>query len=475
MNKSSLWTAVILVSLCSIANQSYACTGIPVAVIKDPDPKYISRYEKLEFDGSLSCDNDPPPEGGDSIVDYRWHWPDEAEDPNQSLDNGKTGWAWFTPPGECQVGLDVKDDENIWSPLEECTVRIVEVTLSGGGQLVVGDIVEIDLSVNPTTFPGEMKLTALGPYKHCIKVWKEETKQTLLIGDGTESKTWNPPSSMPTTLWVEGISPTGATTEARLSLLYDPPSHPSLTAKFIDFTVVGVGVGVEILYCYDWILMYTGEHADDTPTQNCVAIGRPSGGSYSWECSTTASGMLGIVSGQNTDTAKVKGIAASSSVGDAKITVSYTLGGETAEETGSVTVRRPAQTLVHHGDFDWENRTTINYFHKVRDQFGESIGRTGMPCDEVVTCEYGLDENVTSPADTAIHDAEKAPEYPFGNWEGGIAVKDVLGCPTTQMENSKYKQKIYIGGWLTWPTYYIYMQPLEDDPWPCIWKTVGPP
>jgi len=153
----------------------------------------------------------------------------------------KTAWAWFSPPGECQVGLKVKDDENIWSALEQCTVRIVEVTLSGGGYLAVGDLVEIDLSVNPDSFGGEMKLTALGAYRDSIKVWKEESKQTLYIGNGTYSKTWAP-DALPATLWVEGISPTGTPTQAKLTLLYDPPSpHPYLSpVEEIYFTVVEV-------------------------------------------------------------------------------------------------------------------------------------------------------------------------------------------------------------------------------------------
>ena len=119
----------------------------------------------------------------------------------------------------------MKDDENNLSIKKECTVRIVEVTLSGGGDLAVGDLVEIDLSVNPDSFGGEMKLTALGAYRDSIKVWNEESKQTLYIGDGTYYKTWAP-SALPATLWVEGVSPTGTSAQAKLTLLYDPSSHP---------------------------------------------------------------------------------------------------------------------------------------------------------------------------------------------------------------------------------------------------------
>jgi len=136
----------------------------------------------------------------------------------------------------------VRDDELNWSETENCIVRIIEVTLSGGGDLPVGDLVEIDLSVNPDSFGGEMKLTALGAYKNSIKVWKEESKQTLYIGDGTYYKTW-PPGALPATLWVEGISPTGTPTQAKLTLLYDPSSHPYLSpVEEIYFTVFNVEI-----------------------------------------------------------------------------------------------------------------------------------------------------------------------------------------------------------------------------------------
>ena len=333
------------------------------------------------------------------------------------------------------------------------------------------DLVAISLSYEPSSlYPGYIELK-VGYSNNNIRVWTDSTKGNLVIPDGSNYyKRW-PVGTQPSTLYVEGVS----AGTAELWLLYsshwnpDTPVYPGgeYNHDSVDVTVVGV----DILYCFPHILMYTGDHAADTPTQNCVAYGHPSGGTYSWQCSTTDDGMLGIVSGQNTDTAEVKGVAASSSVLDAKITVTYTLGGKTAQDTRSVTVHRPKYTLAYSGYFDQQYRTKRNYFHPVRDQFGGYLYITGMPCDEVVTCIYGLDENVTSPGATAYHNKENEDtgDY-YGDWPGGIAVKDVLGCPTTQMENSKYKQDIYVGGWLTSPTYYIYMQPLEDDPWPCIWK-----
>jgi len=179
--------------------------------------------------------------------------------------------------------------------------------------------------------------------------------------------------------------------------------------------------------------------------------------------------MLGIVSGQNTDTVNVKGVAPSHSLGDAKITVSYTLGGLTVEETGTVTVRRPYGTVAFAGKFDQEFRTFRKYFHPVYDQFRKWIDRIHIPCDEEVRIKYGPEPD-TSPSPTEFWDAELPPEFPFANWPGGIAVRDILGCPTAQTPNCLWYQDIYVGGWLTTPTYSLYVQPMENDPWPCIWK-----
>ena len=132
-------------------------------------------------------------------------------------------------------------------------------------------------------------------------------------------------------------------------------------------------------------------------------------------------------------------------------------------------MHRPKYTLAYSGYFDQQYRTKRNYFHPVFDQFNAFLNITGMPCDEVVRIEYG-EESETSPDDTKMWGEEKAPQYPYGNWSGGIAVIDGLGGPTTRTYNSKYEQDLYVGGWKTSPTYLIYIQPLESDPWPCIWK-----
>ena len=288
----------------------------------------------------------------------------------------------------------------------------------------------------------------------------------MIIGGSDEKEVWAI-GSMPSTLWVEGYVPVLTKSQLCLSFTPDQQDYPGGNFNYdrVNFTVVDV----EILYCYPDILMYTGKHASSTPTQGCVANGYPQGGSYYWQYWTVDEGMLGIVSGQNTYSVDVKGVAPSHSVGDAKITVSYTFAGLTVEETGTVTVRRPKGTLHYAGNFGWQSRTWRNFFHPVYDQFAVRIDRIHIPCDEEVRLQYGPEPN-TSPSPTEIWDAELDPACPYGNWPGGIAVLDVLGCPTAQTPNCLWDQDIYVGGWKTIPMYLLYVQPMEDDPWPCIWK-----
>jgi hypothetical protein len=234
-------------------------------------------------------------------------------------------------------------------------------------------------------------------------------------------------------------------------------------------------VGVDWLYFYNEILIYWGDHADETPTLLLSAFGHPSGGKYSWECSKTL-GHIGEIQKVSQSTSDgigyitVKGKHESDLItGDAKITVTYTVNGKSATKTGFITVRRPASTTSNPGDFDWSARTHRNYFHRVIDQFGLPINVTGIPCEEIVVVNYGQ-RSSTSPGSTGTYSPELHPTFQYGTWTGGIAVKDILGGNTTRTYNSRYTQELIIGGYLTTPCYIIYIQPLEDSPWPCIWK-----
>lgn len=224
----------------------------------------MSRYELLEFKGTDSHDNDPV-EGGYCIVDYDWKWPDEAYWTWESLDGGSQAEARFSPPGEYTVELEVTDDE-IWKsdPNATCTVNVVQVGLSGGGELRVNDdddnnngtldkdetgtvsgendLVAIELSVAPTNLPGVVRLEAVGDTKSCVKIWKYSDKGQLEIPDSGNHWKEYAPNALPGTLYVEGISPTSIGSTVFLSLKYKAPSWGEVYQSYdyyVTFTVCG--------------------------------------------------------------------------------------------------------------------------------------------------------------------------------------------------------------------------------------------
>ena len=245
MNIRLLTVLLIFVSLCCIVDESYACVGIPKAVIDDPDPKYQVQDVNVYFEGENSYDTDPPPEGGDSIVDYYWVWPSGSYEQDKSPDNGHLGWAKFSSTGERKVGLFVQDDEENWSTKEECTVRIVEVGLSAergyvavnndddnanekpdyhsNEQTVTGenDLVKIYPSVNPGNDWQDCKVR-LSVYgnQYCIKIWSDQNKVNQIIPDGSIYYKDYDPGSLPSELYVEGISTTPAGQTVDIALLY---------------------------------------------------------------------------------------------------------------------------------------------------------------------------------------------------------------------------------------------------------------
>jgi len=233
------------------------------------------------------------------------------------------------------------------------------------------------------------------------------------------------------------------------------------------------GVDVDMLYCYPDIVMYTGDYADDTPTQRCSASGNPPGGTYEWECTTTGNGELAIVSGQGTDAVYIKGASESLSALDAKITVKYTLGGCTAEAFENVTVRRPLSTTAAPGLWEYTDngrRISRRYYHIIKDQFGQVITLTNMPVSEQVVCTSGTATDVTE-SDGVTHNYLAEWDPPQQLWIGGVAVRDTLGC-LTDMQNSEYDQTLTVGGWTVYPVWKIYMQPSDPNPdqFPPIWK-----
>ena len=459
MNRGLLGGFAVLLSLFVIADNSYGWYQYPEARIVDWY-KVVCIGQTVNFDaegslndqtGSYDPDNGSPYGGGHGIDHYDWSFPPGASETSSS---GGHASCKFNSPGTYHVWVEVTDDDPY--PLTSSEYSLVRV-------------VKVDKVVKDVEGPPDE-----GP----LYVLPGSSVALQALPDPIYSSF---PSGKP--IWVIQSYPDGAnpslsqnsgptTTLSNLTV----PGIYNVSAYCGNSDAISVVVvKVELQYCFPDILMYTGSHAQNTPTQNCVAIGKPSGGTFSWQCSTKGggSGLLGIVNTVNSDpisTVTVKGAAPSSISNDAKITVSYTFDAKTiATADGYVTVHRPSVAASYSGYFDWQNRTTRHYFHPIGDQFGGLLYITGIPCDEVVTCIYGLDENVTSPGATAMHPAEKAPTYPWGNWNGGIAVKDTLGAPTAKMPNSAYRQELYAGGWHV-ATYTIYMQPLEDNPWPCIWK-----
>lgn len=269
MNIRLLTVLLIFVSISCIVNESYACVGIPIAVIDDPDPKYSAQDVNVYFEGENSYDTDPPPEGGDYIVDYYWVWPSGSYDWGQSLDNGHLGWAKFSSTGERKVGLFVQDDEENWSTKQECTVRIVEVGLSSergyvavnndddnanetpdyhsSEQTVTGenDLVEIYPSVNPTNDWQDCKVR-LSVYgnQYCIKIWSDQNKVNQVIPDGSIYYKDYDPSSLPDKLYVEGISTTPAGQTVDIALLYQVDS---LAIDQVDIDLIVLEVDQDML------------------------------------------------------------------------------------------------------------------------------------------------------------------------------------------------------------------------------------
>lgn len=377
-------------------------------------------------------------------------------------------------------GLAANPDQWV-SPTEDLELTVVEVNMDmegvqddsyqywdetheifPGGFIALGEMKSLELKqVLPTEITGTVKLDVVAGGSK-IEIYGDPPGSPISL-----PAYYYTPSGLPKDLNVKGIVASDQPRDVILKFTHLPTDFNDV----IKLTIVGVAVN---LSGYDRILMYTGDHADDTPTQNYNAVGSPSGGTFSWECSTIegGDGLLEIVNTQTDppiSTVTVKGAQPSTIPNDAKITVSYTVGDYTATETIYVTVRRPASTYAFRGYFDWQIQTKRHYFHRVYDQFNVPLNITGIPCDEDVRIIYG-EKSATGPGNTAFWGAEMHPDYFQGNWPGGIAVRDILGSNTTRTYDSKYEQDIYVGGWLTWPTFEIYIQPLEDQPWPCIWK-----
>ena len=269
MNGRFLTGFFILAALSFIVNKSYACDKDPIAIITNC-PKYVSVDQTASFNGSTSYD----PDGG-SIYEYHWDFPTEAYDISPDPPTAPIEYCKFSSVGEYKVKLQVKDDELQLSTWTECTVYVLEVDLdiSGvpdddeddpGGYVPVNEdddnnnltpdkdpceqqvdyednLVEILLSVNPDTFPGEVQLD-IGGYG-LIKIWSDPDKQNLIIPNGDPPlnyERWQP-NQLPEKLYVEGIAPTFPDPPWGLVLRYYTPQDVSVYPPDpVSVTVIAV-------------------------------------------------------------------------------------------------------------------------------------------------------------------------------------------------------------------------------------------
>jgi PKD repeat protein len=223
------------------------------------------------------------------------------------------------------------------------------------------------------------------------------------------------------------------------------------------------------------LLVYTGSHAGDQPTRMAIASGEPKGGTFSWSYEKSGTGDIEFVEffdgppgNVSTQMAEIKGIAQSSVLYDVELKVTYTLDGTECEAASKyTTVRRPKTTTAYAGDWyigPEDNKHYRKYYHVVACQFGYLLDDIGIPFDEVVTPECSW----TSPGATNFHQPDCQG---YGQWFGGVAVLDKLGCPPA--DHAEFHQQLLGGGWQTTPEFNIYFQPTGYPPLcPTIWKEI---
>jgi hypothetical protein len=199
----------------------------------------------------------------------------------------------------------------------------------------------------------------------------------------------------------------------------------------------------------EWILTYKGRPCPFTKT--VIASGSPPGGTYHW--SSTGEGTVFLVSGQGSNPLTIRGGVP----GLCYLEVKYTVNGCEAYDCTIIKVRRPASTTMHAGNLFYPTPQYIKryYYHRVKDQYGDYIDVEGIYCSEKVKKVWGEDVDKTSPGETSYWGAD-------GDWQGGIAVRDAIGCPTN-IQDSKFDQSLKVGYYSTTPDYYIWLTPSESN------------
>jgi hypothetical protein len=221
------------------------------------------------------------------------------------------------------------------------------------------------------------------------------------------------------------------------------------------------------------VLAYTGSYAGSEPPETYTALGTPYGGTYSWSWANPQPGDTGaitFVSGQNGPVATIRGTSPSSRRNDVDLMVTYTFQGASCTTGVLLTVQRPYHTLAYGGDCLRSpdgKRWTRSYYHVVNDQFLDPIDKEGIPFDEYLTLIYGPIPPTPESGSTLLWDEDLGD---YGEWWGGVAVKDILSCPY-DVSDTIYYQILIGGGWTTTPGFYLYFRPTAYPPVePCIYK-----
>jgi hypothetical protein len=283
MNKRLFINAFFLIPLCLIIGQSYACPTLR-AIISDPDPKFFGKEMAAAFYGGSSigsislCTWSGPSEAGpydvvfytynytNDIVNCKFHNPGaylitlivtDEENPNRTDDANCVFYVM-----EALLNIDGVDDDDEENPGGYVSLNdddddgdgVVDYDDGYNKDGIPGtlddtnpqenDLVEISLSVSPSLSTGTMRLAFdKGAYTG-LRVWNSPTKGdvNMIIPNGDPPcyyKEW-PVQSMPTTLYVEGIS-TSSPRFDELWLAYKKDAATKHTDT-VNFTVVKVEI-----------------------------------------------------------------------------------------------------------------------------------------------------------------------------------------------------------------------------------------
>jgi len=234
MNLRYFISSIVLFWICCCSmNISYACNHPPNACICSC-PKYTAVDYPVYFNGSCSSDVDG------YIVDWRWYWPSGAY---ETSEDWWEAWCKFDATGIYTVTLEVEDNMGA-TDVFHCTVYVVKVDLDivgmdeeeeddPGRYIAVNsdddnenstqdknddgtvdgedDLVQITLSITPSSVNGGILRLLSGVSGETIRVWTDQTKGTQLnVIDPTDPEDpthaiWIlSEESFPETLWVEG-------------------------------------------------------------------------------------------------------------------------------------------------------------------------------------------------------------------------------------------------------------------------------